>query len=136
MQAPTFRLPGKTLLMVVGILFIVLSSIALILYLMALALDSASGGVLSEVSSLLGFSYTLIFVTLALISAFQIVAAIIALINGNKRDKAQILLVIGVVLCVLPFFGILVSGFEILSLTAFILPILYVVGALLNKKAR
>ena len=116
------RLPGKIMLLVVGILCIVFAGIGLI------ALLSVG-----QVAQVVGAGGEVIISIVFVL--YQLFAGIMALVNGNKKEKASLLLIIGAVLILIPVISIIRSGFDPLSILSFALPTLYLIGAVQNNKA-
>lgn len=122
--------PGKGILKVVSILFIIFGAIATVLSIIAL-LGSAY---LSSLS--LGLGGILIVATIiALIgSALELVLGIIGLKKCDNPAQANYFIVVGIVLCVLNLVSMIMS-FSFTSFIAFVLPVLYIVGGFQNKNA-
>lgn len=80
---------------------------------------------------------------LALIGSIaQLVAGIIGVVNSKKPEKAMTCIVFGVIVAVFNVAGVILNAvgggsFNFVSLiTGLVLPVLYVIGAGLNKKAQ
>lgn len=127
--------PGKGMLKVVSILFIIFGGIAAIFMLIALF------GAMAAASLLGGFAIGLVLLAIfgLLLAAVDIVIGIIGLKKCADPSQAGFFIVTGIVLCVLQLisliWGIASSGFDFLSFIGFVLPILYIVGGNMNKKA-
>jgi len=128
--------PGKGLLKVVSILFIifgVLATIASLLMVIGSAAVTALGG--GAIGGILLISTILLF----LVSVLELIIGIIGVGRSGDPTKAGFFIVTGIILCVLALasliIGIASSGFQWQSCIGFILPILYIVGGAMNKKA-
>lgn len=126
--------PGKTLLKVVSILFIIFGAIALIVSIIALIGASV-------VAALVPLAGILIVGTIIMIivSVLELVLGIIGLKKCGDPSQANFFIVSGIILCVLALVSLIFSiaggGFNVTSLIGFVLPILYIVGGFMNKKA-
>ncbi len=127
---------GSKFLKVTGILMIIFGAIALVLAIIAIA------GI--SVLAALGASSGLLTVSciLALVGAVaEFVAGIIGVKNWNKLEKAGTCItwgIIVIVLCVISNILSVVGGgeFNILNLlTGLVIPVLYLIGGIQNKKA-
>jgi hypothetical protein len=125
------KAPGKALLMVTSILFIVFSCIALFGTYMIFCAISLFGA--SNV-----YTYPL-FIYLFLFCAAEFVMGIVGLILCGNPSKAKFFIVSGAIICILGgihiVFGIVEGTFKITDLTGFVLPILFIVGGNKNKEA-
>lgn len=121
--------PGKGMLKTVSILFIVFGAIALVVSLLAV-LGSALVG-----SGLLLFATILMLIA----SALDLVIGIIGVKKSGDPTQAGFFIVTGIVLCALSLVSLIMSiastGFDVTSFVGFVLPILYIVGGNMNKKA-
>lgn len=126
--------PAKGLLKIVSILFIVFGVIATIISLLAV-LGSAA---LTAAAGIVGI---LLLATILLLAAsvFEFVFGIIGLKKCGDPTKAGFFIVSGIILCVISLvsliIGILNSSFQVTSLISFVLPLLYIIGGVMNKKA-
>lgn len=127
---------GSTMLKVVGILMIVFGAISLIITLIALVGASA-------LAATLGLSgiYVVACLIAFLGSVAELVTGILGVVNCEKPEKAQMLLICAIVIVALSFLGNLilpiVSGGSpsIFSfLIGLILPGLFAFGAIQNKQ--
>lgn len=150
--------PGKTLLRVVGIVMIVFSVLAIILSCVtlfagglttagmgaimesdpeaALQLENAmnEAGVTAGDVRTFGAAAIVLGIFALLSSIFQLVLGILGTKNAGRPEKATTLFVLGIislVFAVIPLFG----GFNWQSLFGLVLPILYTVGASMNRRA-
>ena len=152
-QNTPVKAPGSTILKVVGILMIIFGALSLIIGLAAGALTGAVNSLADSIASELDASEaaevtkaagTLTGYTTVLIiaSIIEIVAGIVGCALNNKPAKATICLVFGVltlIVALVSFIMGIAGGASatgiITGLVGFVLPILYIVGALKNKKA-
>jgi len=121
--------PGKGLLMVVGILFIIFGGLSVIVVTVAIvALGTGDAPLDSEL---------IILSILALVvSVLELVAGILSVRNAGKPENAMRLIVPGIIIAVLtviPIFGGDTSIGNVIG--GLLLPVLLIVGASLNKKA-
>ena len=129
---------GTGFLKVTGILMIIGGGISIIMGIIA-ALGVAALAYISDgtVSSALLYAS----VVLMLISAVaELVAGIIGVVNCKKPDKAGSCIVWGIIVAVLSVAGTILNSVGGGSFSAFslilglILPVLYIIGAVFNKK--
>ena len=133
--------PGKGLLKVSGILLIIFGGITLLVGILALA-GMMMPEVVAIVAQQTGVSATTVVVSaivVVVLAAVNIVAGILGVKNANKPEKAQVCFVMAVILLLIVIINAIlsvVSGqFKIWTIVIeFVLPILYLVGALKNKE--
>ena len=126
--------PGKTLLLVVGILLVIFSGLSMIAVIPTLILGFASlslGGV--------GFIILLAAVLACASVIIDLIAGILGIVNREKPEKAKTCMALGVTI-VIAALNILspigAQDFNIFSaIFGLLLPILYTVGASKNKNA-
>lgn len=134
----TAKTKGSGFLKVTGILMIIGGGISIIMSIIAVlgvaALVYISDG---EASSAMLYAS----VALMVVSAVaQLVAGIIGVVNCKKPEKAGVCIAWGVIVAVLCIAGTILNSagggsFSILSLVlGLVLPILYIIGAVFNKK--
>jgi len=128
---------GSTMLKVVGIIMIVFGGIGIIISLLAFA----GTAVLSAAGVKMGIYYFACVISL-LSSAGELVTGILGVANHNKPEKAQMLLICGVIVIILAFLGDIIlplvagTSMSIVSfLIACVLPVLFIVGAMQNKNS-
>ena len=147
---------GSVMILVVSILLIIGSAIGLLGSLISGAanafVNSATNTAqLQEAISETGISVpveqvksvlTVVTILVLVSSIFQLIVAIIGLVNRNKVEKAGLLLVLGILLIVvslvsnfMPMILWKVSVSAVSIVTGLILPILFVVGAVMNKNS-
>ena len=129
---------GTGLLKVTGILMIIGGGISIIMGIIA-ALGVAALAYISDgtVSSALLYAS----VVLMLISAVaELVAGIIGVVNCKKPEKAGVCIAWGIIVAVLSVAGTILNSVGGGSFSAFslilglVLPVLYIIGAVFNKK--
>ena len=123
--------PGKGILKVVSILFIIFGAIATIFSIIALIGSSMVSSVIGGLGAIL-----VVATIIALISSLlELVLGIVGLKKCADPSQANFFIVTGIVLCVLNLVSMIMS-FSVLSLIGFVLPILYIVGGVQNKNAK
>ncbi len=123
--------PGKGILKVVSILFIIFGAIATIFSIIALIGSSMVSSVFGGLGAIL-----VVATIIALISSLlELVLGIVGLKKCADPSQANFFIVTGIVLCVLNLVSMIMS-FSVLSLIGFVLPILYIVGGVQNKNAK
>lgn len=140
---------GAGFLKVVGILMIIFGGIGIIsgiIYLLAVGaanvITNAFSEVLedAEVTVNIGIAYVGAILTL-LSAVFQLVAGIIGVINAKKPEKAGLCMAWGIVVACMAVLGTVFTvisgdGFPVFSfLVTVSMPVLFIIGAALNKKA-
>lgn len=130
--------PGKGILKTVSILFIIFGAIATVISLIGVlgfAALSTTGGV---IGAGLGGLLMVAAVLLLIVSALELIIGIVGLRKSGDPHKAGYFITTGIVLCILSLvsmiIGIIAGGFTLTSLIGFVLPILYVVGGVMNKR--
>ncbi len=131
---------GAGFLKVTGILMIIGGAIGIIFSIIAL-LGIAALATLADAHYELGMLYAAGAVALVG-SIAQLVAGIIGVANCKKPEKAMTCVVFGVIVAVFNVAGVILNvagggSFNFVSLiTGLILPVLYIIGAYMNKKAQ
>jgi hypothetical protein len=131
--------PGKGILKVVSILFIVFGAIAtvvsLFFTLVPLLVDPT--GLVMAAYAAMGLAMGSVVAALII----GIIASILELIFGimgvkkcADPAKGKFFIVSGIILCVLTLISMILL-FSVTSLIGFVLPILFIVGGFMNKKA-
>lgn len=124
--------PGKGLLKVVSILFIVFGAIAVVVSLIALLGSAALAAY--DVTGALG-GILIVGTIIALIaSALELVIGIMGVKKSGEPSQANFFIVTGIILCVLQLVSMILN-FQVTSLIGFVLPVLFIVGGAMNKKA-
>lgn len=130
---------GKTMLKVVGILYIIFSGISILVGLLAMM----GGGMIAAGGDMMGTGVGAVAaiagVVMILSSVFGLIVGIIGVKNCAKPEKAQVCFVLGIILIVLAAFS-LISAFSgdgniFSGLIGLVLPILYTLGAYWNKQS-
>ena len=123
--------PGKGILKVVSILFIIFGAIATIFSIIALIGSTMASSLFGGLVAIL-----VIATIIALISSLlELVLGIVGLKKCADPSQANFFIVTGIILCVLNLVSMIMS-FSVLSLIGFVLPILYIVGGVQNKNAK
>ena len=134
--------PGKGILKVVSILFIIFGAIATVLSIIALVGSSwisnnaaelandATGNIVTGLSGLLVAGSVLMLIT----SVLELILGIVGLKKCDAPSQANYFIVTGIILSILALIG-LIMNFQLTSLIGFVLPVLYIVGGAMNKKA-
>ena len=134
----TTKAKGTGFLKVTGILMIIGEGISIIMGIIA-ALGVAVVAYISDGKA----SSTLLYASVVLVIASaiaQLVAGIIGVVNCRKPEKARSCIVCGVIVAVLSIAGSVLNSvgggsFSVLSLIlGLVLPVLYIIGAVFNKK--
>lgn len=137
--------PGKSLLKAVSILFIIggVTFTAITIIMLALNIFPGMTSELGAFAALFS-SISIASIALILVIATNVIQLIIGIIGLKKCGdplKAQFFIITGLILFILALAGIILSimdeKFSFLSLIviSFVLPILYIVGGVQNKKA-
>lgn len=130
--------PGKGILKVVSILFIIFGAIATVLSIIALigsswisqqAQDAASA-VATGLSGILVAGSVLLLIT----SLLELILGIMGLKRSDEPKHANFFIVTGIILCIFALIS-MIMYFQLTSLIGFVLPVLYIVGGAMNKKA-
>lgn len=140
------RAPGKTLLKVTGILYIIVSALLLLSGIVMLA----GGGLLTAggmyagngLGAFLGAGVLVLAVVALAQGVFGLIMGILGVKNCDKPEKAGACIVMGILVLVLGVIGLIgnlvgQSGSSALisSVAGLIIPALYTWGAFQNKKA-
>ena len=123
--------PGKGLLKVTGILLIIFAGINIlaVIGLGALAASLGTSGLIVVLAVLVS----------CILAALQLIAGILGIKNCDKPEKAQVNFILGILLILAIIINqavVVVMGSFVWwsSLIGFVLPVLYLVGALKNKE--
>jgi hypothetical protein len=136
--------PGKGILKVTSILFIIFGALDIVLSLIGLAGSALLTSVAASygstvVTAVAGILLVLLIVALAL-SALYLVVGILGVKKSDDPSKASFFITWGIVLCVLQLISLIIttisSSFPFLGFIGFVLPILYIVGGYQNKNAK
>lgn len=127
--------PGKGILKTVSILFIVFGAIATVFSIIGLAGSAMLTAVAEEAAAAaVGGVLVLAMILAVAVSALELILGIVGLKKVADPSKAQYFIVVGIILCVLSL-ATTIMNFSVLSLVSFVLPVLYIVGGFMNKKA-
>ena len=128
---------GSKFLKVTGILMIVFGALALILSIVA-----AIGLAALVALHLNTWQYTAAVILMLVGSIFEMIAGIVGVKNCNKPEKAGTCMVWGIIVIALSVLSNVLTlvgnpdNFSIVNLlTGLVIPVLYLIGAVMNKKA-
>ena len=128
---------GSKFLKVTGILIIVFGALALILSIVA-----AIGLAALVALELNTWQYTAAVILMLVGSIFELIAGIVGVKNCNKPEKAGTCMVWGIIVIALSVLSNVLTlvgnpdNFSIVNLlTGLVIPVLYLIGAVMNKKA-
>ncbi|MBS7335716.1 MAG: hypothetical protein KIG48_05970 [Eubacteriales bacterium] len=128
---------GSKFLKVTGILMIVFGALALILSIVA-----AIGLAALVALDLNTWQYTAAVILMLVGSIFELIAGIVGVKNCNKPEKAGTCMVWGIIVIALSVLSNVLTlvgnpdNFSIVNLlTGLVIPVLYLIGAVMNKKA-
>ncbi len=128
---------GSKFLKVTGILMIVFGALALILSIVA-----AIGLAALVALELNTWQYTAAVILMLVGSIFELIAGIVGVKNCNKPEKAGTCMVWGIIVIALSVLSNVLTlvgnpdNFSIVNLlTGLVIPVLYLIGAVMNKKA-
>ncbi|HZK45500.1 MAG TPA: hypothetical protein VFD34_04630 [Clostridia bacterium] len=128
---------GSKFLKVTGILMIIFGALALILSIVA-----AIGLAALVALELNTWQYTAAVILMLVGSIFELIAGIVGVKNCNKPEKAGTCMVWGIIVIALSVLSNVLTlvgnpdNFSIVNLlTGLVIPVLYLIGAVMNKKA-
>lgn len=128
---------GSKFLKVTGILMIVFGALALILSIVA-----AIGLAALAALDLNTWQYTLAVILMLVGSIFELIAGIVGVKNCTKPEKAGTCMVWGIIVIAISVLSDVLTlvgnpdNFSIVSLlTGLVIPVLYLIGAVMNKKS-
>ena len=128
---------GSKFLKVTGILMIIFGALALILSIVA-----AIGLAALVTLDLNTWQYTAAVILMLVGSIFEMIAGIVGVKNCNKPEKAGTCMVWGIIVIALSVLSNVLTlvgnpdNFSIVNLlTGLVIPVLYLIGAVMNKKA-
>ena len=128
---------GSKFLKVTGILMIIFGALALILSIVA-----AIGLAALVAMELNTWQYTAAVILMLVGSIFELIAGIVGVKNCNKPEKAGTCMVWGIIVIALSVLSNVLTlvgnpdNFSIVNLlTGLVIPVLYLIGAVMNKKA-
>ncbi len=127
--------PGKVMLKVVSIVYIVFGCIFALLMLFALFLGSAMSALLgSWLGSLSAWVGGMLFLAFLIPAAVDLAVGILGVRYADNPEKSQFFIVTGIVLTVLTVLG-LVFSFNVGGIVMFVMPVLFIVGGYMNRSA-
>lgn len=127
---------GRKFLKVTGILMIIGSAFGIIGGIIAVVGVGAMAALLETSSGGLMFASILLLIS----AIIQLIAGIAGIKNSARPEKANSCLVMGILVAVLSLAGnittsVLGGSFQVMGLvTGLVLPVLYIIGAVMNKK--
>ena len=131
---------GKNMILAASILLLIGGVVTFLSSIVGIAM----GGLFASEKDTAGAStlavlFLVYFITVFLMSIFEIVASIYGIANRNKPQKAKTCLVMGIILVLIAILNILLSfylgNFGFSLILSLILPLLYMGGALMNRPA-
>lgn len=133
--------PGKGILKVVSVLFIIFGAIATIFSILALTgstwLSSNAGQIANQATGTIATALSGILVVSSIIMLIiSVLALILGIVGVRKSDNptsSNFFIVIGIILGIL-FLIAMIMNFNIFNLIGFILSVLYIIGGSMNKK--
>jgi len=127
--------PGKGMLKVVSILYIVFGGIVALLAILSLFMGSIIvslfGNFFGAVGGMVG---VVIFIVLLIVAAVDLVADIVGVKQCGDPSKALFFIIFGFILGGLSLIS-LISSFSVWGLVELVMPVLFVVGGFMNKNA-
>ena len=127
--------PGKTLLKVVSILYIIFGGLIALLGLFFLILGPAIGSLFGNFFGFIGgMAGLVIFIVLLIIAAIDLVAGIVGVKQCGDPAKSMFFIVFGFILGGLTLISFL-TNFQIGNLLGLVMPVLFIVGGFMNKNA-
>ncbi len=127
--------PGKGILKVVSILYIVFGGLFALLALLSLFLGPLLGSLLgSFFGAIGGVAGIVLFFIFLFIAAVDLVAGIIGVRQSGDPSKALFFIIFGFILGGLSLISF-ITNFEIGNLIGLVMPVLFIVGGFMNKNA-
>ena len=127
--------PGKGMLKVVSILYIILGGIFALMMVLSLFLAATvsawMGGILGGLGAMAG---GLLFVVLLIPATVDLVIGIIGVKNADEPSRAGFFIVAGFILAGLTLISLIFS-FSTWGLVMFVLPVLFIFGGYMNRNA-
>jgi len=127
--------PGKTMLKVVSIIYIVIGAICALLMILSLFLGSLLASLANNIFGALGgILGGALFIVFLIPAAADLIVGIIGVKFCGDPSKASFFIVVGFImggLMLISLFG----AFSIWNLLGLVLPILYIVGGFMNRNA-
>lgn len=127
--------PGKSMLKVVSILYIVFGAIFALLMILSLFLGSLlaslAGSLLGAFGGLLGGA---LFIVFFIPAAVDLVIGIIGLKQCDDPSKAMFFIIVGFILGGIMLISLLMA-FSVWNLIGLVMPVLYIIGGYRNRKA-
>jgi hypothetical protein len=132
--------PGKGILKVVSILYIIFGGIFALLGVLSLFLATTisawMGGIMGGMMGGLGvMAGGLLFVVLLIPAAVDLVIGIVGVRNADEPSRSTFFIVTGFILGGLSLIG-LILAFSIWGLIMLVMPVLFIVGGYMNRNAK
>lgn len=131
--------PGKGLLKTVSILFIIFGAIATVISLLGVIGSAALTTVGGAIGTALGGLLMVALVVLLIVSAAELIIGILGVRRSDDPTKSVFFITTGIILGVLSLIPLIINAtagaFQWMSLIGFVLPILYIVGGAMNRRA-
>ena len=126
--------PGKGFLKVTGILMVIFGAISIIT---AIAGIACSAAIMSQGgdATTIGGALILGVILACLGGILEFIAGIFGIKNCDKPEKSNVCLVFAIIILALNLISNIIGGFTWLSIFGYVLPILYLIGAIKNKQA-
>jgi hypothetical protein len=130
--------PGKGLLKTVSILFIVFGAIATVVSLVGIIGSAALGTMGGVAASAIGGMLFVAVILMLIVSVAELILGIVGLNRSGDPHKAGFFITVGIILCVVSLVPLIISAtagvFQLTSLIGFVLPLLYIIGGVMNRK--
>jgi len=127
--------PGKTMLKVVSIIYIVIGAICALLMILSLFLGSLLASLANNIFGALGgILGGALFIVFLIPAAADLIVGIIGVKFCGDPSKASFFIVVGFIMGGLMLIS-LFSAFSVWNLISLVLPVLYIIGGYRNKKA-
>ena len=132
------KAPGSGLLKTSSVIYIIFGGLATLLYLLALLGVGALAGILSGfsagVATVAGGVLGIFIIFPLLGNLLEFIIGILGFRKADDPDQAGFFIWTGVIIGVIQLVG-LITSFNWITLISFILPVLYVIGGMMNRRA-
>lgn len=130
--------PGKGILKTVSILFVIFGAIVTIVAPVGLIGSAALSSVGGLGTAALGGILIVAMVLLLIVSVLELILGILGIRKSGDPNKAGYFITVGIVLSILSLasmaVGIAGGDFSVWGLIGFVLPVLYIIGGIMNKR--
>ena len=131
--------PGKGLLKTVSILFIIFGAIAAVISLLGVVGSAALTTVGGVAGTAVGGILLVALVIMLIVSVLELILGIVGLRRSGDPSRANYFIATGVILAILSLIPLVISAttgaFSWTSLVGFVLPVLYIIGGAMNRRA-